>query len=105
MTFYLSDSFTGLEIYIHYSKSFMSDDKYKELFIEEANQLISTKITELHSDFSGIRPKIRYDGQINDFIIKEETEFDNFYNLIGIDSPGLTSSLAIADFLYELIKE
>ena len=97
--------FFGPNIYKVDSIDYKTDDKYKKIFIEQANQLISTKITELHSDFSGIRPKIKYDGQMNDFIIKEEEEFDNFYNLIGIDSPGLTSSLAIADFLYELIKK
>ena len=96
--------FFGPNIYKVETIDYKTDDRYKDLFIEEANQLISTKITELHSDFSGIRPKIKYDGQINDFIIKEEVEFDNFYNLIGIDSPGLTSSLAIAAFVFNLIK-
>ena len=30
-------------------------------------------------DYSGIRPKIKYDGRINDFIIKEETSLKNLF--------------------------
>ena len=41
---------------------------------------------------------------INDFVIKRGKHHENFYNLIGIDSPGLTSSLAIAEYLSKIIK-
>ena len=97
--------FFGPNVYKVDSIDYKTDDKYKELFIKEANQLIKCDVNDLYSDFSGIRPKIKYVNKINDFIITEEDEFDNFYNLIGIDSPGLTSSLAIADFIYALIKD
>ena len=38
-------------------------------------------------------------------IVNEDVNNKNFYNLIGIDSPGLTSSLAIADYVFNLIKK
>jgi L-2-hydroxyglutarate oxidase LhgO len=38
-----------------------------------------------------------------DFIIKEEPDYKNFYSLVGIESPGLTSSLAIADYVCSMI--
>ncbi len=60
----------------------------------------------LMPDTSGIRPKIQGpDDSIKDFIINEESEngFPNFINLIGIESPGLTSCLAIADLVDEII--
>ena len=43
---------------------------------------------------------------MKDFIIKNENEkgFNNFINLIGIESPGLTSSLAISKYVKGLIK-
>ncbi|KAL8765238.1 MAG: hypothetical protein Q9209_007631 [Squamulea sp. 1 TL-2023] len=56
-------------------------------------------------DYAGIRPKLgkgsavasgRGDG-FSDFYIKKEEGFEGFVNLLGIESPGLTSSLAIAD--------
>ena len=62
------------------------------------------RITDLHPDYSGIRPKIKFENDINDFVIKKEKYHENFYNLIGIDSPGLTSSLAIAEYLSKIIK-
>jgi L-2-hydroxyglutarate oxidase LhgO len=61
---------------------------------------------ELNEDFSGIRPKIQaQDKPQEDFIIKNETEkgYHNFINLIGIESPGLTASLAIAEYVKNII--
>ncbi len=60
----------------------------------------------LSEDFTGIRPKIQAPGEPSqDFSIKNETEngYHNFINLIGIESHGLTSSLAIAEYLKEII--
>tara|TARA_Y100001970_G_scaffold293664_1_gene442103 strand:+ start:109 stop:1185 length:1077 start_codon:yes stop_codon:yes gene_type:complete len=96
--------FFGPNVYKVDAIDYKTDDKYKTQFIREANQLMIPDITDLYSDFSGIRPKLKYNNKMNDFIIKEEPKLDNFYNLIGIDSPGLTSSLAIADFVFNLIE-
>ena len=94
----------GPNIYKVNNISYENNDRYKKDFLEQANKLLSSNIKNIYIDYSGIRPKIKYDGNLNDFIIKEEKELKNFYNLIGIDSPGLTSSLAIADYLVDLIK-
>lgn len=48
----------------------------------------------LHADYCGIRPKIA-DQAVADFVI--EAASVNLVNLYGIESPGLTSCLAIAD--------
>lgn len=48
--------------------------------------------------FSGIRPKIEGD----DFIIGENEE--NFINVIGIDSPGLTAAPAIGKYVVDIIR-
>lgn len=63
---------------------------------------------DLHPDQAGIRPKLQKPGDpARDFIIKEETDkgFPNFINLIGIESPGITASLAIAAEVEILMKE
>jgi len=56
---------------------------------------------------AGIRPKIQRPGEpVRDFYIKEESErgLPGFINLIGIESPGLTSSPAIANYVENLIR-
>ena len=54
----------------------------------------------LQPDYSGIRPKIAGPGEAApDFLIQGPRQhgIDGLVNLFGIESPGLTSSLAIAD--------
>jgi L-2-hydroxyglutarate oxidase LhgO len=58
--------------------------------------------------YSGIRPKIGIPEQFSkDFVI--QTEIDHgvagLINLYGIESPGLTASLAIAEQVFSFIKE
>ena len=81
------------------------DDTFKAQYLLEIKQLLDVENIEIDEDFSGIRPKIKFDGNFNDFIIKNEVKkgYKNFINLIGIDSPGLTSSLAIAKYVNSLI--
>ena len=58
------------------------------------------EIENLIPDTSGIRPKLTGpEGGFRDFVIKEEKEngFPNWINCIGIESPGLTASSAIAE--------
>ena len=58
----------------------------------------------LRPGYSGIRPKIQGKGEpTRDFMIQtpQETGVNGFMALYGIESPGLTSSLAIADYVAE----
>lgn len=53
----------------------------------------------LAADYSGIRPRVRVDGELySDFLIHSETQhgLPGLINLFGIESPGLTACLAIA---------
>ncbi|TIA58304.1 putative FAD dependent oxidoreductase [Aureobasidium pullulans] len=60
-------------------------------------------------DYAGIRPKLGKLGAVGagkgfqDFYIKREEGYESFVNLLGIESPGLTSSLAIAEEVYQLL--
>jgi len=62
----------------------------------------------LQPAYSGIRPKLEgpNDG-FKDFVIQSEKihGLSGLVNLFGIDSPGLTSSLAIADYVDSILKE
>jgi L-2-hydroxyglutarate oxidase LhgO len=56
-------------------------------------------------DYSGIRPRVRGPGEDpGDFVIQgpEATGHRGYVALYGIDSPGLTASLAIGDYVADL---
>jgi L-2-hydroxyglutarate oxidase LhgO len=61
---------------------------------------------DLTPDISGVRAKLQARGEpVRDFVIQEESARGRagLVNLIGIDSPGLTSSPAIAEHVESLI--
>jgi L-2-hydroxyglutarate oxidase LhgO len=63
---------------------------------------------DLEPDISGIRPKLQAPGEgFRDFVIAEESGrgLPGFVNLVGIDSPGLTASPAIAEEVARLIGD
>jgi L-2-hydroxyglutarate oxidase LhgO len=63
---------------------------------------------DLRADMSGIRAKLQGPGEkARDFIIEHEKKlgYPGFIDLIGIESPGLTSSPAIAEIVYGMVNE
>jgi 2-hydroxyglutarate dehydrogenase len=61
---------------------------------------------DISPDMSGIRPKLQKKGKpARDFVIVHEKDrgLTGFVNLIGIESPGLTSSPAIARYVENLL--
>ncbi len=62
----------------------------------------------LQPDYSGIRPKIeRPGGSGADFLVQSQKDHGvtGLINLFGIEFPGLTSSLAIADWVAAIAQE
>ncbi|KAI0011022.1 FAD dependent oxidoreductase [Xylariaceae sp. FL0662B] len=65
----------------------------------------------LAPDYAGIRPKLARAGAVGDvggkgfvdFYIRREPGFEGWVNLLGIESPGLTSSLAIGEYVRDLL--
>ena len=87
--------------------SYVNTLQYKEIFFSEIKKYLNINLEDINIDFSGIRPKIQnINDEVQDFIIINEKDFgyNNFINLIGIDSPGLTSSMAIAKYVNNIIK-
>ena len=69
--------------------------------------LPSLEKDDLVPDTAGIRPKLQKpDEDFRDFVISNEADkgVPNFINLIGIESPGLTACLAIAEKVRDLIR-
>jgi L-2-hydroxyglutarate oxidase LhgO len=57
--------------------------------------------------YSGIRPKLQAPGEpAHDFVLQGPTNHgvEGLVNLFGIESPGLTASLAIADAVADLLR-
>ena len=83
------------------------DTKYKKDFIDAVSRYINIDPEHLNPDDVGIRPKLQgpEDG-FRDFYIKEEENkgLPGYINLSGIESPGLTSCLSIAELVNDLIS-
>ncbi|KAF6063067.1 FAD dependent oxidoreductase family protein [Candida albicans] len=79
--------------------------------LKEAYKAIKTyfpsiTLDSLHPSYSGVRPKI-YSLEENmkkfaDFEIKQEPGYPGFVNLLGMESPGLTASWAIGEYVKDL---
>ena len=81
----------------------------QEAFYKSAKKFLPfLEFDDLAPEMAGIRPKIQKPGeQLRDFYIMEESDrgYPGFINLIGIESPGLTSSIAIAKYVNGLINK
>jgi glycerol-3-phosphate dehydrogenase len=81
-----------------------TSEKIRQLMEGAKSLLPSIPLSEIIYAFSAMRSKITPPEEIEsrDFIIRED--LDDFINLIGIESPGLTSSPAIAKLIVQIIK-
>lgn len=85
------------------------DESRRHVFGEAIRRILSA-ITDddLTPDMAGIRPKLQRKGEPpKDFVIVHEHQrgLPGFINLIGIESPGLTASPAIARYVEQLILD
>jgi L-2-hydroxyglutarate oxidase LhgO len=84
------------------------DPAKQEAFWRSAKKFLPfLEYDDIAPDMAGIRPKTQKKGEpIHDFYIMEESARGNpgFINLIGMESPGMTACLAIANYVNRLIK-
>ncbi len=84
------------------------DLSQRKVFLESASRFLPfLKEEDLVPDTAGIRPKLQGSGDnFRDFVIKEESGigFPGLVNLIGIESPGLTSAPAIARYVESILR-
>jgi len=96
----------------HYMKEknidYNVDESAKKSFFDSVSKYLPmVKLDDFYPDTAGIRPKLESEDEgFRDFIIKEETDsgFEGFINLIGIESPGLTASPAIAKMVKGMLR-
>jgi len=88
---------------------YVIDETQRQTFYNSAkNFLPFVQLEDLEPEFAGIRPKLQGPGEaFRDFVIthEEKTGFPGLINLIGIESPGLTASLAIARYVGRIVNE
>lgn len=88
-----------------------SPARLQQALPEIRRYLPSINLDAIVLDYCGIRPKLGH-GSANtagkgfqDFVIQKEEGYEGFVNLLGIESPGLTSSMAIANMVDELLYQ
>ncbi len=72
-----------------------------EVFEKARRVMPSLSKRDVITIFSGIRAT----PDTHDFIIEEDENIKNFINVAGIESPGLTSSVAIGRYIAELVSD
>lgn len=84
------------------------DDGHFDAFVEAIRRYYpGLDESRLHPGYTGIRPKLAPPGgPVADFVIEGPAVngVPGFVNLLGIESPGLTASLAIAERVVELLN-
>jgi glycerol-3-phosphate dehydrogenase len=101
--------------YIDDKNDYERDREPVEYFADLANLLLpGVEPSDLTLAYSGIRAKlapppgsspVSYGNAMTDFIIERDPEFPRVVQLMGIESPGLTSAPAIAEHVSDLVGE
>ena len=91
------------------TEDYSMDESLLKYFFEEASKyIVGLEIEDLTPNFSGIRPKIKTDDySFADFYMAHEKEkgFPGWINLIGLESPGLTSTIAIGEEIARWVND
>ncbi len=84
-----------------------TDPVMKQLFKEARDLLPAITEKDFIRNYSGIRPKLVGPkvGGFGDFIIEDRQDVKGFINLVGIESPGLTSAMPIARRVVEMLDQ
>ncbi len=84
------------------------DNQQKEAFCDSVNKFLPfIQHDDLEPEMAGIRPKLQGpQDDFRDFVIRDEHDkgLPGFIDLIGIESPGLTSCPAIAKYVTEIVE-
>ncbi len=85
------------------------DETQKQAFYNSAKRFLPlVELEDLDPESAGIRPKLQGpDEAFRDFVIarEEKKSLSSLINLIGIESPGLTASPAIARYVGRMVDE
>ena len=95
--------------YVDNRTDYNVDPSHLEQFYQAAHSYLPfVEREDLNPDMAGIRPKtMKPGGKWTDFVITNEARrgLPNLIDLVGIESPGLTASLAIATYAVDQVKD
>lgn len=78
----------------------------KEKFVRVVSEYFPSLDPEkLHPDYTGIRPKLTEAGIDFDIGFEDKHGIEGLVNLFGMESPGLTSNLAIGEYVRDKMNE
>jgi L-2-hydroxyglutarate oxidase LhgO len=84
------------------------DESQQQVFYDSVKAFLPfIEYDDLAPEMTGIRPKLQGPGEdFRDFVIEHEQDrgFPGFINLVGIESPGLTSAPVIAKYVESIIR-
>lgn len=99
----------GPDFYYVDEVDYVMDGSRKQSFYDSTRSLLPfVEYDDIDPESAGIMPRLYNKGEaFREFIIKHEYDrgLPGFINLIGIESPGLTASLAIARYVNCLVDE
>jgi len=85
------------------------DESLREFFYRSTVSFLPfLQMEQINPDIAGMHPKVQKEGEpMKDFIIRHEADrgLENFINLVGIESPGLTSSPAIGRYVAAMVEK
>ncbi len=85
----------------------ISGEAHRKFYQAAAEYINGLEYDDITPGLAGIRPKLQTEGGgFRDFVIAEESGkgLPGLINLIGIESPGLTCCLTIADYVFGLLR-
>ncbi|MBV1879421.1 MAG: NAD(P)/FAD-dependent oxidoreductase [Pseudomonadales bacterium] len=88
--------------YVEKEDYLVSSNRLESYYAAIARYFPALEKIQLQSGYAGIRPKLQAPGSaVEDFVIQAETVHGvpGYLQLFGIESPGLTASLAIAEYV------
>jgi glycerol-3-phosphate dehydrogenase len=98
--------------YVDDRSDYESDRLPLEYFVEQVRPILpGVELSDVRPSYSGIRPKLQPpsasgpDRKNQDFIIERDPDFPRVIELMGIESPGLTSAPSIALSVREMVGE
>jgi glycerol-3-phosphate dehydrogenase len=94
--------------YVESKEDYESNPTPLQEFYESARMIVpSLQFEDLRPSYSGLRARLRpaHDSRFADFVLRYDPNHPSVIHAIGIESPGLTSSLSLGQAISGMVKE